>query len=247
MLSAKVGKENCSRDSSRLGNDQRNAQTIMGSYEIQYCKHAWGTESNLQAWNSDPNATGSGTWTKEEIEQSIDLRVGDIPSDETYTDEQYMQRIAEQVQKLMTAKEIKDDSPKDNLLSEKAVGGRNQDGSGRTKSEDFFSVSGFRTHVVATAVCATGGVHPHSVSLAHSDTLSLRRVQTSRTRMAQGVCSAHVTSLHLTLSILMFHSPSLLFPDGHFETTFPTLTSAPSLPNCSRSESAGQAHFLWVL
>ena len=51
-----------------------------------------------------------------------------------------MQRIAEQVQKLVTAKEIKDDSPKDNLLSEKAVrlGGRNQDGSGPTKSEDFF-------------------------------------------------------------------------------------------------------------
>ena len=61
--------------------------------------------------------------------------------------------------------------------------------------------------------------------------------------MAQGVCSAHVISLHLTLSILMFHPPSLLFPHGHFETTFPTLTSAPSLPNCSRSESAGQAHF----
>ena len=250
MLSAKVGKENCSRDSSRLENDQRNAQTIMGSYEIQYCKHASGTESNLQAWNSDPNATGSGTWTKEEIEQSIDLRVDDIPNDETNTDEQYMRRIAEQVQKLVTAKEIKDDSPKDDLLSEKAVrlGGRNQDGSGPTKSEDFFSVSGFRTYVVATAVCATGGVCTHSVSHAHfSDTLSLRGVQTSRTRMAQGVCSAHVTSLRLTLSILMLHPPSLLFPDGHFETTFPTLTSAPSLPTCSRSESAGQAHFLWIL
>ena len=104
-----------------------------------------------------------------------------------------MQGIAEQVQKL------KDDSPRYNLLSEKAVrvGGRNQDGSGPTKSGDFFSVSGFRTHVVATAVCATGGVYPHSLSHAQfSDTLSLRGVQTSRTRMAQGVCSAHVTSLH---------------------------------------------------
>ena len=58
-------------------------------------------------------------------------------------------------------------------------------------------------------------------------------VQTSRTRMAQGVCSAHVTSLHLTLSIILFHPPSLLFLDGHFETTFPTLTSALSFPNCS--------------
>ena len=29
------------------------------------------TESNLQAWNSDPNASGSRIWPKEEIEQSI--------------------------------------------------------------------------------------------------------------------------------------------------------------------------------
>ena len=68
---------------------------------------------------------------------------------------------------------------------------------------------------------------------------SLYDVQT-RTRMAQGVCSAHVISLHLTLSIVMFHPPSLLFPHGHFDTSFP---SAPSLPNCSRSESSGHAHF----
>ena len=34
------------------------------------------------------------------------------------------------------------------------LGGRNQDGSGTTKTEDFF-VSGFRTHVVASSVCAT--------------------------------------------------------------------------------------------
>ena len=64
------------------------------------------TESNLHVWNSDPNASGSRTWPKEEIEQSIDLRVDGIPNDETYTDEQYMQRIAEQVQKLVTTKEI---------------------------------------------------------------------------------------------------------------------------------------------
>ena len=67
--------------------------------------------SNLQAWNSDPNASGSRTWPNEEIEQSIDLRVDGIPNDETYKDEQYMQRIAEQVQKLVTTKEnFKDDS-----------------------------------------------------------------------------------------------------------------------------------------
>ena len=62
------------------------------------------TESNLQAWNSDPNASGSCTWPKDEIEQSVDLRVDGIPNDETYKDEQYMQRIAEQVQKLVTGK-----------------------------------------------------------------------------------------------------------------------------------------------
>ena len=44
------------------------------------------------------------------------------PNDETYTDEQYMQRIAEQVQKLMVTKEIlKDDSLQDTVLSEKTV------------------------------------------------------------------------------------------------------------------------------
>ena len=63
------------------------------------------TESNLQAWNSDPNASGSRTWPKEEIEQSIDLRVDGIPNDETYKDEEYMQRIAEQVQKIVTTKD----------------------------------------------------------------------------------------------------------------------------------------------
>ena len=57
--------------------------------------------------------------------------------------------------------------------------------------------------------------------------------------MAQGVCSAHVISFRLTLSILMFHPPSLLLPHGHFETTF---LSARSLPDFTRSESAGQAH-----
>ena len=84
-------------------------------------------------------------------------------------------------------------------------------------------------------------MYTHSVSHAHfSDTFSLRGVQTSRTRMARGVCSAHVTCLHLTLAILMFHPPSLLFPHGHFDISFPC---ALSLPNCSRSDSAGQAYF----
>ena len=125
------------------------------------------------------------------------------------------------------------------MIGEKQIGGqrpggRNQDGSGTAKSEEHFLVSGFRTHVVATAVCATGR-YTHSVSHAHfSDTFSLCGVQTSRTRMAQGVCSAHVKSPHLTISLPMFH------PHGHLDTSF---LSAPSLPNCSRSKSACQAHF----
>ena len=58
------------------------------------------TESKLQTWKSNPNSSGSRNWPAEsEFEQSIDLRVDGIPDDETYKDEQYMQRIAEQVQK----------------------------------------------------------------------------------------------------------------------------------------------------
>ena len=95
-------------------------------------------------------------------------------------------------------------------------------------------------HQVALNYCVCDGcTHTPCCTHIFFALFSLRDVQT-RTRMAQGVCSAHVISLHLTLSILMFHPPSLLFPHGHFDTSFP---SAPSLPNCSRSESAGQAHF----
>ena len=105
----------------------------------------------------------------------------------------------------------------------------------------FFFDSGFRTHVVATAVCATVCVHTLRVARACFQTQFLCVTYgPSRTRMAKGVCNAHVISLHLTLSSILFHPPSLLFPHGHFETTFP---SAPSSSNCPRPESAGQAHF----
>ena len=59
-------------------------------------------------------------------------------------------------------------------------------------------------------------------------THSLSGVQTSRTRVAQGVCSGacHTSPSH-PLHFLMFHLPCLLFPHGHFDTSFP---SAPSLP-----------------
>ena len=61
------------------------------------------TEGNLQAWNSNPKSSESPKWPNEDIEQSVNLRVDGIPNDETYK-EQYMQRIAEHVQKLMVTK-----------------------------------------------------------------------------------------------------------------------------------------------
>ena len=77
----------------------------------------------------------------------------------------------------------------------------------------------------------------HSVSHAHFlCTFSVRDLQTSRTRMAQGVCSVNVISLHLALSVLMFHPPSLLLPRGHFDTTFP---SAPSSSSLTLSQKRG--------
>ena len=76
----------------------------------------------MQAWNSNPKSSESRNWPNEHIEQSIDLRVDGIPNDETYNDEHYMQRIAEQVQKLLVTKEFfKDDSSQDNILSEKTA------------------------------------------------------------------------------------------------------------------------------
>ena len=69
-----------------------------------------------------------------------------------------------------------------------------------TKSEDLF----FRlriSHPRSDNHCVRRGVYTHSVSHAHfSDTVSVRHVRTSRTRMAQYVCSAYVISLLLTLS-----------------------------------------------
>ena len=64
------------------------------------------TECNLQAWNSNPKSSESHKWPNEDIKQSIDLRVDGITNDETYKDEQYMQRIAEQAQKHLVTKEI---------------------------------------------------------------------------------------------------------------------------------------------
>ena len=80
------------------------------------------TESKLHRVNTNPNSSGSRNWSKEEFEQSVDLRVAGILNDETYNDEQYMHKIAEQVRKRVTTeRSIKDDSPKDNIQSEQAA------------------------------------------------------------------------------------------------------------------------------
>ena len=107
-----------------------------------------------------------------------------------------------------------------------------------TKSEVFFFLRISQPR--CGNYCVFDGVCTHSVSHAHfSDTVSLRDVQTSRTRMVQGVCSAHVISL-ISPSPLSHVLSAVLFPHGHFQTTFP---SAPSLSNCTQSKSAGQARF----
>ena len=87
-------------------------------------------------------------------------------------------------------------------------------------------------------LCVRRGVCTHSVLYAHVSDMFLCGVQTSRTRMAQE-CFA----------IRMSHgSSAVLFPHGHFDTSFP---SALSLPNCSRSESARMSGeefgYLWVV
>ena len=56
--------------------------------------------------DSNPIPSGSRNWPKEEFEQSVDLRVDGILIDETYKDEQYMQRTAEQFQKLVNTERI---------------------------------------------------------------------------------------------------------------------------------------------
>ena len=110
-FSQNVSESGCSRDTSHL-TTKSNTQTIIDSYEIQHCKHA-------QAWNSDPNASGSRIGPKEKIEQSIDLRIdGRIPNDESYMYEQYMEKES-QPKNLRLHK--KSEKTTHNILNEKVV------------------------------------------------------------------------------------------------------------------------------
>ena len=80
------------------------------------------TESKLQMWDSNQIPSESRSWSDEECEQSVDLRVNGIPNDEIYKDKQHTQRTAEQVQKLVNTERIlKEDPHKDNIPSEKTA------------------------------------------------------------------------------------------------------------------------------
>ena len=76
-------------------------------------------------------------------------------------------------------------------------------------------------------------LYTHSVSHAHfSDTFSLRGVQTSRTRGAQRCLQcACQTSPSRPLHFLTFHPPSLLFPHGHSDTSFPSALPCRTVPD----------------
>ena len=88
------------------------------------------------------------------------------------------------------------------------------------------------THSAVTRTFS--GAHPHIFMRVNTHTWLKD--------MKKVCCIAHVASLHLAMSMLMFHPPCLLFPGGHFET-FPTSTSASSLSSTTRLQIAGQAHF----
>ena len=102
----------------------------------------------------------------------------------------------------------------------------------------FFSLR--ISHPRSGNCCVRDGRCTHSVSHAQFFWHIFLCVAYRHRAHAWGVCGAHVISRHLTLSMLVFPPPSLLFPHGHFGTTF---LSAQSLPGFTRSESADQAHF----
>ena len=65
------------------------------------------TESDLQTWDCNPNASESRKWPKRTSNSpSISKSTASPTTRPTRTSKQYLQRIAEQVQKLMVTKEI---------------------------------------------------------------------------------------------------------------------------------------------
>ena len=69
-----------------------------------------------------PNSIRVAFCQRWSFEHSVDLRVVGISNEETYKDEQYVQWLAEQVQKLESTKRILKEGPLgDNILNEKAA------------------------------------------------------------------------------------------------------------------------------
>ena len=78
-----------------------------------------------------------------------------------------------------------------------------------------------------------GGVHTlccrTHIWSAHIRTSSCVCTYTHGSRLSKKVFAfVHVVYLRLAFSTLMFRPPSLLFPHGHFDTTFPSAQSLPS-------------------
>ena len=59
----------------------------------------------------------------------------------------------------------------------------------------------------------------------------------------KGLLHAHVVSLHLAFSTLIFHQSSALSSDNLFYTAFQSLTFTDLLPGLSRPKTRGPAHF----
>ena len=119
------------------------------------------------------------------------------------------------------------------------LGGRNQDGSGTRKSGDFFQSQDFAP-TWWQPLCVRRGCS-HTPCRTHIFLTHFPCV-TSKHRVHAFLKVLAVRMPYLLISPSPFsspHPPSLLFPHGHFDISFP---SAPSLPNCFRSESAGHAH-----
>ena len=123
-----------------------------------------------------------------------------------------------------------------------------QDGHGVVSTEFSRQFFGFRTHVVATTVCATGGVH--TLTCRTHIFLHMARAQSHphifmRVTYAQGssVCEKVfcicVVSLHLAFSLLMSH-PS--FAVSVRRLSLSRLSSPHVLAVVSRPKSAGHAH-----
>ena len=129
------------------------------------------------------------------------------------------------------------------MIGGKPIGGqrlgeRNKDGSGTTKSEEFFCLRISHPRSGNYCVCDGGCTHTPCrthIFLTHFPCVAYRHRAHAWLKV---FAVRHISPSHPLHS----HVPSASFccsQHGHFETTF---LSAQSLPNCSRSESAGQAH-----